>query len=131
MPHKILRLSLLALLLLLLLVQVSGAQTARPAMTGSDRAAINEYFKHIHASTAPGSIDRSELPLAVEQSLAPGGRVPLQYEKKLQRIPEALRSQLSLTSGEYEYYMLGKHVFLARKKTLEIADIVRNAGWNK
>ncbi len=128
MPHKILKLALLTLLLMLLLSQVSGAQT-KPAFTESDRAAINVYFKTIHANTAPGSIDRTELPLAVEQSLAPGGRVPLQYEKRLQRVPEALRSQLSLISGDYEYYMLGKHVLLARKGTLAVSDIVRNAGY--
>ena len=129
MPHKVLKLALLALVLMLLLSQVSGAQTAKPAFTESDRAAINVYFKNIHANTAPGSIDRTELPLAVEQSLAPGGRVPLQYGKRLQRIPEALRSQLSLISGDYEYYMLGKHVLLARKGTLAVSDIVRNAGY--
>lgn len=131
MSPKLLNHLLLAVVLSSLLAQVSSAQADRPAFSEPDRAAITAYFKNVHASTAPGSIDRTDLPLAVEQSLAPGGRVPLQYEKKLQRIPEALRSQLSLISGGYEYYMLGKHVLLVRKGTLEVADIVRNAGWNR
>jgi hypothetical protein len=131
MSSKILKIFLLAVVLLLLLAELGGAQSSRPAFTEADRTLVNSYYKEIHARTAPGSIDRTEMPLAVEQSLVAGGRVPLQYEKKLQRVPDALRSRLSLISGDYEYYMLGKHVLLVHKRTLDIADAVRNAGWDK
>jgi hypothetical protein len=128
---RVFKLILLALVLLLLLAQLSGAQTQRPSFSESDRAAINAYFKGVHTKTAPGSIDRTELPLPIEQSLVSGGRVPLQYEKRLARLPEALRAQLSLLPGGYESFMLGKHVLLVKRGTLEIADVVRNAGWDK
>jgi hypothetical protein len=129
MSSRIWKLALLATILLLLIAWIGGAQDRGPVFSDSDRVLINDYFKHLHASTAPGSIDRSEMPLAVEQSLVAGGRVPLQYQKRLQRVPEALRKDLSLVSGAYEYYVLGRHVLLVRKDTLEITDIVRNAGW--
>jgi hypothetical protein len=134
---KFAKVTLIALALLLLRVEVSGAQQASeftikeagPSFSESDRALIHDYYKRIHSATAPGSLDRSNLPIEIEKILVPGGRVPLHYEKKLQAIPEPLKRRLSLITGNYAYYKLGKHVLLVHKATLDIADAVRNAGW--
>ncbi len=97
-----------------------------PVFSDKDRKAIEAYYLHFVGTLAPGSLDRSEFPLAVEQSLTSGSHVPMQLEKDLKPLPSKLESELSLLTGEYGRYTLGRHVVLVRKTDLAIGDIMKN-----
>jgi hypothetical protein len=104
----------------------NGQGARMPVFTDKDRKAINDYYLHLTGTLAPGSLDRSEFPLGIEQALASGSHVPMQLEKNLKPLPSKLESQLSQLTGEYERYTLGRHVVLVRKGDLAIADIIKN-----
>jgi hypothetical protein len=97
-----------------------------PAFSAKDHKLIEDYYIHLVGTLAPGSLDRSDFPLPVEQSLAPGSHVPMQLEKDLKPLPSKLESQLAQLTGEFGRYTLGRHVVLVRKNDLAIADILRN-----
>ena len=94
--------------------------------SGKDRKAIEDYYLHFVGTLAPGSLDRSEFPLAIEQALTSGSRLPMQLEKDLKPLPSKLESQLTPLTGDYGRYTLGRHVVLIRKTDLAIADIIKN-----
>lgn len=127
-PWKIAILVLVALLFgMVVSLAWSAPQTANmPAFSDNDRKLINDYYLHLAGTLAPGSLDRSEFPLGIEQSLVSGSHVPMQLEKELKPLPAKLESQLSHLTGEYGRYTLGLHVVLVRKTDLAIADIIKN-----
>lgn len=100
-----------------------------PAFDSKDRDAINGYFKHQLGILAPGSIPRNDFDPNLMKALVPGRRVPMQLEKELQPLPKELESRLPVLGGDYARFKLGKHVLLVNKKTMTIADLIRNAGW--
>jgi hypothetical protein len=104
----------------------SRDESRMPVFTDKDHRLIDEYYLHLVGALAPGSLDRSEFPMGIEQSLAAGSRVPMQLEKDLRPLPSKLESQLSQLTGEYARYTLGRHIVLVRKADLAIADIIKN-----
>jgi hypothetical protein len=104
----------------------SRDESKMPVFTDKDHKLIDEYYLHLVGALAPGSLDRYEFPLGIEQSLAVGSRVPMQLEKDLKPLPAKLESQLSQLTGEYGRYTLGRHIVLVRKGDLTIADIIKN-----
>jgi hypothetical protein len=126
---KIALMLLVALLGIVLTLAWGTPQTGdgkMPVFSKKDNKLIEDYYLHLVGTLAPGSVDRSEFPLGIEQSLAPGSHVPMQLEKELKPLPSKLESQLSLLTGEYGRYTLGRHVVLVRKTDLAIADIIKN-----
>ena len=128
------KIALLVALILLFGMVVSLAWSApqntadpkMPVFNAKEHKLIEDYYVHLVGTLAPGSLDRSEFPLAVEQSLAPGSHVPKQLEKDLKPLPAKLESQLTPVTGDYGRYTLGRHVVLVRKSDLAIADIIKN-----
>jgi hypothetical protein len=108
---------------------VVGAQEKKPAFTESERSIINQFYKHFISTMAPASLDRSPLSPEIDRSLVPRARVPMAFEKKLEPLPQELRSKLSLLTGNYKYYKLGWHVLIVNQSDMTIVDIVRDAGW--
>jgi hypothetical protein len=100
--------------------------TNMPVFSAKDRQIIQTYYDKLVGTLAPGSLDRSPFPLAVEEALVPGSHVPMQYEKDLQPLPAKIERQLTQITGEYKRYTLGRHVVLVRKSDLAIADIMKN-----
>lgn len=123
---------LLAVFLLLVLGVSSGwsapqnADSKMPMFTAKERELIAAYYERLSATLAPGSLDRSTLPLAIEESLKRGSHVPLHLEKQLEPLPGKLESKLGTLTGEYRRYTLGHHVVLVKKADLTIADIIKN-----
>jgi hypothetical protein len=111
---------------LVLLVSVSLAQESKPVFSAKDRQLIEDYYNHLIGTLAPGSLDRSPFPLGIEKSLVAGSHVPMQLEKDLQPLPAKLESQLTLITGDYGRYKLGRHVVLVKKADLSITDILKN-----
>ena len=103
-----------------------GGNIPMPVFSDKDHKAIDDYYLHLVGTLAPGSLDRSEFPVAVEQALSAGSHVPMQLEKDLKPLPSKLESQLSQLTGEYGRYSVGRHVVLIRKTDLAIADIIKN-----
>src|SRR5437016_2475855 len=101
-------------------------ESQMPVFNVKDHKLIEDYYNHLVGTLAPGSLDRSEFPLGVEESLAAGSRVPMQLEKDLKALPAKLESQLGVVTGDYARYTLGRHVVLVRKNDLKIADIIKN-----
>ena len=128
------RIALLAALILLFGMVVSLAWSApqkadeskTPVFSAKDHKLIEEYYVHFLGTLAPGSLDRSEFPLAVDQSLTSGSHVPMQLEKDLKPLPAKLESQLTAITGDYARYTLGRHVVLVHKTDLAITDIIKN-----
>jgi hypothetical protein len=110
----------------ILLASTSSPQESKPVFTANDRQLIEAYYKHLVGTLAPGSLDRSPFPIGVEKALVAGSHVPMQLEKDLQLLPANLESQLSVITGDYGRYKLGRHVVLMRKADLAIADILKN-----
>jgi hypothetical protein len=110
----------------ILLASISPAQESKPVFTAQDRQLIEAYYNHLMGTLAPGSLDRSPYPLGIEKALVADSHVPMQLEKDLQLLPANLESQLSVITGDYGRYKLGRHVVLMRKADLAIADIVKN-----
>jgi hypothetical protein len=104
----------------------SRDESRMPVFTDKDHKLIDEYYLHLVGTLAPGSLDRSQFPLGIEQSLAAGSHVPMQLEKDLKPLPSKLESQLSQLTGEYGRYTLGRHIVLVRKADLAITDIIKN-----
>jgi hypothetical protein len=77
-----------------------------PVFTSKDHKLIEDCYVHFLGTLAPGSLDRSEFSLAIEQSLTVGSRVPMQLEKELRPLPPKLESQLTKLTGEYGRYTL-------------------------
>ena len=94
-----------------------------------ERETINAFYKHLHGTLAPASMDRTGFSPGIEKALTPGGKVPLQLEKQLERLPKELEAKLSVPPPGYERYILGRHVLLVQRSNLAIGDIVRDAGW--
>ncbi len=103
-----------------------AGETKLPVFSAKDHKLIEEYYLHLVGTLAPGSLDRSEFPLGVEQSLVAGSHVPMQLEKDLKPLPAKLESQLTAITGDYARYTLGRHVVLLRKTDLAITDIIKN-----
>ena len=128
------KIALLVLVVLLFGMVVSLAWSApqkadepkMPVFSVKDHKVIEEYYVHLVGTLAPGSLDQSEFPLGVEQSLVSGSHLPMQLEKDLKPLPAKLESQLTQMTGDYGRYTLGRHVVLVRKSDLAIADIIRN-----
>jgi hypothetical protein len=120
------KVSLLLTAALMLMATIASSQAVKPpTFTAQDRELIETYYKRIIGTLAPGSLDRSPLPLGVEQALVVGSRVP-QLKSGLELLPAKLESQLSTISSDYGRYKLGRHVLLLRKDNFEIADILKN-----
>lgn len=122
-----------ALLLLLLLFAVAimvsgqGANVAEKAeFNSADREAIKSYYTHVLGTLAPASLDRKGFPPEVERELKPGKRVPMQLEKKMERLPKALSEKLRLPAPGHEHYRLGNHILLLRTSNMIIVDMVRD-----
>jgi len=121
------KLALLLLLVLLLGTVIALSQVANsPTFSAKDRELIEAYYNHVIGTLAPGSLDRSEFPLAVEKALMAGSHVPMQLEKDLEPLPAKLESQLTQITGDYGRYTLGRHIVLIKKGDLTIADILKN-----
>ena len=121
------KLALLLLLVLLLGTGIALSQVANsPTFSAKDRELIEAYYNHVIGTLAPGSLDRSEFPLAVEKALMAGSHVPMQLEKDLEPLPAKLESQLTQITGDYGRYTLGRHNVLIKKGDLTIADILKN-----
>jgi len=121
------KLALLLLLVLLLGTGIALSQAANsPTFSAKDRELIEAYYNHVSGTLAPGSLDRSEFPLAVEKALMAGSHVPMQLEKDLEPLPVKLESQLTQITGDYGRYTLGRHIVLIKKGDLTIADILKN-----
>jgi hypothetical protein len=97
-----------------------------PAFTAKDRELIEAYYKQLSGKYAPGSLDRTPFPLAIEKELVRGSHVPVQLKKQLERLPQELESRLSTTTADYARYRLGHHVVLANRGDMTIGDIVKN-----
>ena len=97
-----------------------------PVFSAKDHKVIEDYYSHLFGTLAPGTLDRSSFPLAIEQSLVSGSHVPMQLEKDLKPLPAKLESQLTQVTGDYARYTLGAHVVLVRKTNLAIADIIKD-----
>jgi hypothetical protein len=123
---RVWKLSLLLTVALMLMTTISLSQASKgPAFTAQDRELIEAYYKRIIGTLAPGSLDRTPLPLGVEQALVVGGHVPMSVEKDLERLPEKLESQLSQTARSNHVYKLGRHILLVTDPGV-IADILKN-----
>jgi len=121
------KLALLLLLVLLLGTGIALSQVANSrTFSAKDRELIEAYYNHVIGTLAPGSLDRSEFPLAVEKALMAGSHVPMQLEKDLEPLPAKLESQLTQITGDYGRYTLGRHIVLIKKGDLTIADILKN-----
>jgi hypothetical protein len=120
------KLALLITAALLLIASISLGQETKASFSAKDRELITAYYSQLIGTLAPGSLDRSPFPLAIEKALAAGSRVPMQLEKDLQPLPAKLESQLSQVTGDYGRYTLGRHVVLVKKADLAIADILKN-----
>src|SRR5436190_4159547 len=83
-----------------------------------DHKLIEDYYNHLAGTLAPGSLDRSGFLLGIEESLVVASHVPMQLEKDLKPLPAKLESQLSLITGDYARYTLGRHVVLVHKTDL-------------
>jgi len=101
-------------------------ETKLPVFSAKYHKLIEEYYLHLVGALAPGSLDRSEFPLGVEQSLVAGSHVPMQLEKDLKPLPAKLESQLTAITGDYARYTLGRHVVLVHKTDLAITDMIKN-----
>ena len=97
-----------------------------PVFSEKDRQAVETYYNALIADLAPGSIDRSGFSPGIEKALAVGSHVPMQFEKDLRPLPRKLELQLTLLTGEYGRYTLGRHLVLVRKADLAIGDIIKN-----
>jgi hypothetical protein len=124
---RVWKLSLLLITALLLIATSSFSQeTKGPKFTAKDRELIEDYYKHIIGTLAPGSLDRSSFPPEVERTLVVGGHVPMSLENELERLPDKLESQLSQVARSNGCYRLGRHVILVRKDDGVIIDILKN-----
>jgi hypothetical protein len=125
--------TLIALAALLILSAIVLGQTAskseKATFSLKDREVVEAYYKHLHGILAPGSVERKPLSPEIEKALAPGGKIPLQFEKQLEKLPRELELKLSTPQPGFDYYTLGPHVLLVRRSDLLIGDIIRNAGW--
>ena len=101
-------------------------ETKLPVFSAKDHKLIEAYYVHLVGTLAPGSLDRSDFPLGVEQSLVAGSHVPMHLEKELKALPVKLESQLTPITGDYARYTLGRHVVLVHKNDLAITDIIKN-----
>jgi hypothetical protein len=120
-------LTLLLTVALTLIAAVSLPQEVKePKFTAKDRELIEAYYEHVIGALAPGSLDRSTFPPEIERALVVGGRVPMNKEKEMERLPNKLESQLSEIAGNYGRYRLGRHVILMKKEDRTIADILKN-----
>jgi hypothetical protein len=120
------KIALLVIAIVLLIASFSVAQESTPAFSVNDRKLIETYYNQLIGTLAPGSLDRSPFPLGVEKALVVGSHVPMQLEKELEPLPAKLESQLTLITGDYGRYTLGRHVVLVKKADLAIADIMKN-----
>jgi len=120
------KIALLVIAIVLLIASFSVAQESTPAFSVNDRKLIETYYSQLIGTLAPGSLDRSPFPLGVEKALVVGSHVPMQFEKTLEPLPEKLEAQLTLITGDYGRYTLGRHVVLVKKADLTIADIMKN-----
>jgi hypothetical protein len=131
MNCKIARIGLLIALLLLGTMVAMGQtaeKTAKPEITKADRVTINDYYKHLHGTLAPASLDRKGFGPEIERALIPGNKVPAQLEKQLEWLPKELEAKLASAQPGYIFQKLGRHVLLVRRSDLMIADIVREPG---
>jgi len=117
---------LAAALILFFVAAAAYAQTT--GFTKSDRQIINDYYKHLLGTLAPGSIDRAPLPPEMEQALKIGARLPIPLEKKAEPLPAKLESQLPFLGGEFRRYKVGRHVVLVKRSDWTIIDIIKDAG---
>ena len=99
-----------------------------PVFNVKDQQLIEEFYRHVWGTLAPGTIDRTPFGPSVERVLVTGSKVPMQLEKDLMPLPKELDSQLSLLTADYHRYKLGPHVVLVKVSDLTIADIIKNAG---
>src|SRR5947207_14861296 len=65
-------------------------ETKLPVFSAKAHKLIEEYYLHLVGTLAPGSLDRSQFPLGVEQSLGAGSPVPIQSAKDLKPLPTKL-----------------------------------------
>jgi hypothetical protein len=105
---------------------IPAPQTA--GFTSDERQIINNYYRHVISTLAPGSIDRKPLSIAMEEALKIGARLPIMLEKKAARLPEKLESQLPLHGADFKRYRVGNHVVLVKTPEWTIVDIIRGAG---
>ena len=128
------KIAILLAVILLMAFAVSLAWSAPQAADGpklltfsaKDHQLIEAYYNHLIGNLAPGSLDRSPFSPEIEAALAPGSHLPMQLDKQLQLLPPKLDEQLSLITGDYGRYTLGRHVILLRKSDYRIGDIIKN-----
>lgn len=122
---------LTAILLLAFSVSLAWSAPEKVAFTAKDHELITAFYLHLMGTLAPGSINRYPFSPAIEKALAAGSHVPMQLEKDLMPLPKELESQLTLLTGEYRRFKLGRHVLLVKTADLSIIDIIKNAGMTK
>ena len=105
-------------------------ETKLPIFTPKDHQLIEAYYTRVIGTLAPGSLNRSQFPLGIEEALAPGSRVPMHLQKDMQPLPAKLDQQLSPITGDFGRYTLGRHVVLVRRSDLMIGDIIKNVAVN-
>ena len=129
-PTRVLRFVLVLIGVLIAGALVLGSEKAKtPKFTANDHKAIEAYYTEILGKLAPGSLDRVGFSPEIERALAVGEKLPLQLEKKLETLPKELEEKLSAQAAGYQTYKLGHHVLILRRSDLEIADIIKDAGW--
>jgi hypothetical protein len=132
MNKKLLTRMIILLAVLLIASVVILGQTkekAKVVFSAKDRETILAYYTHEIGTLAPGSLDRKGFPVEVEKELKPGGKVPLQLKKNLDRLPAELEAKLTEPPGGYQFFKLGHHILIVQTSDLTIADIIKDAGW--
>jgi hypothetical protein len=107
----------------------TGSKSGQARFSPKDREVVEAYYKHLHGILAPASVERKPLSPEIEKAVAPGNKIPMQFEKQLQKLPRELALKLSAPQPGFDYYVLGPHVLLVRRSDLLIGDVIRNAGW--
>jgi hypothetical protein len=129
-PNRIIKLLLLLVSLFIVGLLVLGSESGTlPKFSAADRKTVDGYYTRELGNLAPGSLDRKGFPPQIESALKPGARLPEQLEKQLEMLPKELESKLSAPPGGYQLYKLGHHVLILHRSDLQIADIIKDAGW--
>ena|SRR5438045_7955109 len=127
-PNRIIKIVLLLVSLFIAGLLVLGADKL-PKFTATDRKTVDAYYTRELGDLAPGSLDRKGFPPQIESALKAGSKLPEQLEKQLEMLPRELETKLSMPPGGYQLYKLGHHVLILHRSDLQIADIIKDAGW--
>src|SRR5688572_24263688 len=94
MPIRVLLLLLLFFAAAVMVLGQAVKVTEKVEFTAGERDAIRSYYTHVLGTLAPASLDRKGFSPEIERELRPGKRVPMQLEKKMERLPKQLSEKL-------------------------------------